>query len=979
MRWAVRLGWVLLALLVALSTALLWLDSPAGHDVLARQLARVELENGLRFRVSRLEGSLWRDLVAKDLVVADASGDVALVPELALRWHPLALAGKRFEADRLTAPRLRLLRLPRLRPTTSTTLLPDFDIRIRRLAVARIELAPAITGQALTLQLGGDVDIAAGRLVAHARLVTLGMGSGDRLQLALDSRPDDKVFDADISLNAPANGLIARAAGLKAPLTAELTGDGRWGAWQGRLTARLGNAALADARLTHDGSAFTLAGSALPALLLTGPAARLLAGPLAVRARLVPGDATMALTASIAGPALTGQLDARIARQGEVIETGRLQLALRQPAALHPRFAATALGGTASLAGTLLAPRLTFRLAATRAGWGDVQLLAPVVTGRLALGGKAGLPIDLALAAPGLAGVNANALPYLQQLRLAGRLNWQQGRLQANGVRLVSNRLSGTGNLDWRAASGQWRIGLGLTLPGEALPGVGIGTASAQLLLGPGAVLASGPVQLRVTRLDNTSIAKLSGGLPVLAGQLSVTDNLALALSGLTLNAPDATLAGSASMSADQRFSLALAGQTELLGPAQVTASGTFASPVVNLALAQPGYGFSDVSARLARAGNDWQISASGTSNYGPVRLAGLLSLDAEPALLISNAHVAGFDAQGRLLQSRAGPFVGTLALVGPGLTGTINFSDREGAQLAVLAAKAQDAQLDFATPITLDSGTLNATLLLAQAGPQLTASLHLLGAERSSLLVDKSDGSLNWNGANAGSGHFQLVASGRAGLPFTLNSSGDLADDSARIALEGALDGRRFGLAAPALWQRTGDDWVLAPTKVIAGDGSAEVSGRWGADPQLRARFDHIGMSLLSIAWPGLDLAGRVSGQLDVRLASTGPQGTANITLNGLSRSGIASTSAPVDLGLNARFGPDGSAARAVIKQGATVVGRAQAELAALPAGASLLERLYATAVSARLRFNGPAQALWGLGGLTALDVQGPLQLAAD
>jgi translocation and assembly module TamB len=56
------------------------------------------------------------------------------------------------------------------------------------------------------------------------------------------------------------------------------------------------------------------------------------------------------------------------------------------------------------------------------------------------------------------------------------------------------------------------------------------------------------------------------------------------------------------------------------------------------------------------------------------------------------------------------------------------------------------------------------------------------------------------------------------------------------------------------------------------------------------------------------------------------------------------------------------------------------QARLGPVPAGETpLLERLFQAAVVGQLRYAGPAQDLWGLAGITALDVRGPVQVAAD
>ncbi len=70
--------------------------------------------------------------------------------------------------------------------------------------------------------------------------------------------------------------------------------------------------------------------------------------------------------------------------------------------------------------------------------------------------------------------------------------------------------------------------------------------------------------------------------------------------------------------------------------------------------------------------------------------------------------------------------------------------------------------------------------------------------------------------------------------------------------------------------------------------------------------------------------------------------------------------------------------ALRAVVVQGgATSAGRRPT--CASAADGPLRQRLLAAPLFAQARFDGPAQALWALGGVEALDVRGPVALALD
>ncbi|MFZ4690709.1 MAG: translocation/assembly module TamB domain-containing protein, partial [Polymorphobacter sp.] len=176
-------------------------------------------------------------------------------------------------------------------------------------------------------------------------------------------------------------------------------------------------------------------------------------------------------------------------------------------------------------------------------------------------------------------------------------------------------------------------------------------------------------------------------------------------------------------------------------------------------------------------------------------------------------------------------------------------------------------------------------------------------------------------------------------------------------------------------------DGWTLQPVNIITADGQAEISGLFGDRKTLRARFDKVSLALLTVAYPAIDVSGRVSGTIDIALPPGGvPVGTASLRLNSLSRAGIASASLPIDVGLNAELTATGAVARAVIVRGGKVEGRAQARIGPIAGGsATLKDRIFASPILAQLRYNGPAQSLWGLSGVSAVDVRGPISIAAD
>ena len=70
-------------------------------------------------------------------------------PEIELDWAPGAWLYNSLHIDRMSARQVRLIRVPKLKPTgRKGPILPGFDIHIGELAIDRLELGPAVMGQA---------------------------------------------------------------------------------------------------------------------------------------------------------------------------------------------------------------------------------------------------------------------------------------------------------------------------------------------------------------------------------------------------------------------------------------------------------------------------------------------------------------------------------------------------------------------------------------------------------------------------------------------------------------------------------------------------------------------------------------------------------------------------------------------------------------------------------------------------------------
>ena len=162
--WPRRIIGSLALLLGLLAAGLMILDSSLGHRWIVDRITAMEPANGLRYRIGRIEGSIFSEVRLIDVSLADGQGEFFRAPEATLDWRPFAWLNNRLSIEELHVPRATLSRLPALTPTGRTgPILPGFDIRIGSLRVDRIDIGEAVTGVARTGRIAGSADIRSAR------------------------------------------------------------------------------------------------------------------------------------------------------------------------------------------------------------------------------------------------------------------------------------------------------------------------------------------------------------------------------------------------------------------------------------------------------------------------------------------------------------------------------------------------------------------------------------------------------------------------------------------------------------------------------------------------------------------------------------------------------------------------------------------------------------------------------------------------
>jgi translocation and assembly module TamB len=971
--------------LVALAlVGLQLLNTGPGQRFLASQFDRIAPASGLTIAVGRLEGSIYGRLVIHDLRIGDPRGVFVIAPRVELDWRPQAILQRKLQINALTAPTLRWLRMPAFNETDRTgPILPDLDIFIGRLLLERVIIEAPVTGRRQFGRLDGRVDIRDGRAMIDAQATSTG---GDRVVLKLDAAPDSDRFDIAADIQSPVPGVVTAMLGFEQPLALRIAGDGSWSAWQGTIDSRLGGATLADLDLGVRDGRFTLAGSTAPGLVIGGVVRTLTQPLLRLDASAQFADRRFDGTIRAASPSIT--LAARgVFDLGEsAFEDVAVDVRLLRPGALLNRLTGRNIALRMQLDGKFARPTIDYVMTAPQLALATTVLDTVRAAGRVEVD-DGPLVIPLALTARRVTGVGGFLTPLLTNVRVEGPLFVDGLSVTSNALRLRSDRLNGRAIAALDLRTGRYNIDLVGDLLRYIVPGVGLVDVNADLRVVPSAdgrnPQVLGSAVARVRRLDNAFFAWLLEGLPTITADLDVRPNGDVFFTNARLTAPALSMTASGSRSAAGLFRIAGRGRSVPYGPLEVQLEGPIDKPNVDVRLLSPGFGIglANVNARLTPLPEGWTLVAAGQTSYGPATMRGRLITRPGQPLVVDVAELkgVGLTATGQLTQT--GPaFTGVLGVTGPGVSGAIRLTPFDGVQRMEAKLSARNGRLQVAgEPTSVVRGTLDATLVLYEAGPAISARTTMAGVQRGRLEIEAGAATIDYR---SGKGNAVISARGRQGAPFTFDGRVGFEPERITVTGSGSVAREAVKLAAPAVFEPVAGGWRLLPATLQFAQGSAELSGSFGADIAIDARLNGLSLALLNIVSP-LEIDGRATGTVNLVIPASGalPRGRARLQIARLTRSGLATVSLPVNVGLSAAIEGNSAALAAVFQRRDRVIGRLQAQLRPIPGEPAdpWVDRLLAAPLSAQLRFNGPAGALWPLTGIEAFDIRGPVAISAD
>jgi translocation and assembly module TamB len=978
--WPRRLLNELLALFVALlfllAGLLVLLDSAPGHRFIVDQLSGMETASGLRIRIGRIDGSIFGKSQLRNVSVADNHGVFLTSPNIKLDWSPGAWLDNKLHVDSLTAERVSLIRLPKLRPTNGKgPILPGFDIHVGELRIERLDIGPLVGGTARSGSVRGKADVNHGR--ALVELAALMNNGGDRIAFHLDAEPDRNKFDMFTRVTAPSDGLIPALIGSHRALNLTIGGNGSWTRWRGRAALDLSSRPTARLALGVDSGRYRLQGQWAPAQFETGKFQRLTAPLVTIR-----GDATLK------DRLLDGQLSAAtpelraVARGTLDLGTNRyrgmqLGIDLLKPSALFPNMTGKSVRMVWTLDGPFATADYSYRLTSDFVQFDNNGFIGLHAEGRGRLSPWP-MRVPIRLAAKAITGVGDVAGAMLANPQIEGWLAITPKLVRGDGLRLTSAKWNGKISLLIDLVTGRFDVLLSGDMRRYLIPGLGLVDVVTDLHVFPGAnghgSHVVGTAKAWVRRLDNSFFQSLTGGLPSLTTNLERGNDGVVHFTNLQIVSPKLRLSGAGLRFKDGTFHVDATGRQAKYGPVRLTLDGHIERPRLNIFLPRPNdtLGLTDMHLALDPTPAGYNYRANGGSRLGPFTSAGqiLLPHNAPTVIAIASLDAGGAHASGNL-RSDPGGFTGRLALANGTLGGTLDFSPAGQAQRIDAHLTAGNA--DFPA-FAVRTGRADGIIILADDKTTVEGSVDARGLTAGAVELARLT-------ANAklvnGEGQVRAAFAGRRGAAFAFSTLADVSADTIRLTGSGRIDREPLVLNQAAVLTRSGDGWALSPTSIKFAGGGATVSGRSGSAPELHAQLGAMPLDVLDLFWPNLNLSGSATGRVDYAW-KTNRSGRLDLKVHGLSRAGLVLASKPIDVAIAALVSGNQAGLRAVAASDGAIVGRAQARFAPLGSGPLVAELMNAP-LFAQLRYAGPADTLWRLTGSEVLDMSGPLAVGAD
>jgi translocation and assembly module TamB len=980
------LGRLLTLLLVVVVGFLIYLHTPPGRQFLLSEIGKFAPASGLRIEAESIEGSVLWSATFNNVHVRDADGTEFLtVPRLELGWRPWRWFFTGLDVRHLVLSGGTLRAVPRLVPgDPDAPILPDFDIRVDRLLIEDLHVAPGLMGDARLIQFDARADVRSGHVEIEARG---DLDGADRLALLLKADPDGDAFDIDLDYNAPTGGFLATMVGARSGLAVAIDGDGRWSRWEGRMVARQDGTTVIDASLLNENGEYRLTGDAWPNGNVEGLAARALGQKVSFTATGGLANSALQGTLGLRGEGMELDANGGIDLANNAFRQLRLEARLLDPALFGDAVLLRNARATAVLDGDFSTFTVPHEVTADQIDAGGVMLARLRQRGvALRQGNNWLVPLDVAVAR--VVSGNAMADPRLVNGRVNGMLTYAPGQGLLTSDALTARFVDLDARLALRADLANGRVSLNGPVNARGLAFDNIGTVDAGARID--ATFGGGqPWRLaaqldgRIARLTNQSIATLAGSNIRFNGGLSLSEGRPIAFTRMRLTGSKltATLDGRVEGSTTV---LTGSGRQEDYGTFNVEATMAGDGLRARLLLDDPypAAGLRDVEIVIAPDGDGFAIQTRGQSMLGAFDgdIGVMLPSGGNPRIAVTRLDVGQSRVSGNLELVNGG-VDGGLILSRGGIDGRVGLAARPTGQAFDVQLMARDASFGGATPLTLARAEIDAQGFIAGEASTLQGTFSGQGIGYGQLFIGRMAGNAQ---LQDGKGTFNAAIAGRRGSRFELLLNGEADRRRVALAARGSYAGEAITMPRRAvLTAREDGRWELERSQISYGEGFAIASGVFGGGQPAEGRLALADMPLtLADALGGdLGLGGRVSGVVEVASGANDlPTGEARVMIKGLTRSGLVLTSQPLDMAAVVRLTASSLRVRAAMREQGTSEpsGRLNASISNLPGGGDLMPRLYAGRLAGVFNYNGPASSLWRLAALDMLDVTGPMQVTA-
>ncbi|MEO6091932.1 MAG: hypothetical protein ABIT04_08030, partial [Novosphingobium sp.] len=765
----------LLGLLAIVALALFGLNTGPGHRLVTDQIEKLTFENGLRISVGRIEGSIYGQMVLRNLSIRDPKGEFLFSPEVRVDWRPFAYARNHIDVRSATAQRMILRRLPEFKLTapSDAPLLPDLDIDIDRLQVERFIAEPPVSGERRVATLDGAAHIASGRAQLRFSGRTIaGAGvaqGGDRVALVLDALPARNRLDLKLTLAAPKGGVLVAMAGLKQPLAVRLDGRGDWNAWQGKLDANLGGEELARLAVLATNGTFTIKGPTRLARLVTGPTASLLGPVTTIDLAAALAERRAKLTGTISSDAFTLASDGGIDLADNSFDRLKLAFVLLRPSALAPNLSGSGVRALLTLDGPFRTPGVDYTLTADRLVMNAMGLERLTASGAAKVDSEH-IIVPVAARAARITGLDTVAGGSLANVRLNGDIAIDGPRILSDNMRLRSDRIDAGLILLADTSKGLYTGAVNGRIDNYRVESVGIFNieTNADLKAVPGGFAMTGKVRARSTRFTNQSVANFLGGNAVASSDVRYGPDGVIRFTNLRLAAPAVRVTnGSGSYSPGGQLALNASAVSRQYGPIGLRVAGTIADPRAHITATHPGLGIgiANLDAEIIGARGGYRLNAKGDTDYGRLVADVTLGTQGPLSLEINSGNLGGIDFAGRLRQTAAGPFAGQLTARGSGLGGVVRLAAAGRYQEALINLRATDTTLPGPARLTIGAAIVDARVVLYER-PYVVADAQLASTTYGALTINAARVIVDYRD---GAGKAKALVEGTSGLPFRI------------------------------------------------------------------------------------------------------------------------------------------------------------------------------------------------------------------